>query len=253
MRRPPMNAGEWRRRRLGIIRQFAEYCGGRDPRTVIPPPDLLPDHYQRPTPYICSDEEIAVLLKATEALPSTTGLRSKTYTTIFGLYAVTGLRCSEAVQLDRDDVDLAGGVLTIRGSEVREVPPGAAPCDHRRVLARLRAAPRPSMPLASRPKFFLSERVTRRTYSRCAQTFFTLVTADWLAKPSGPRGPRLHDLRHRIAVNTLLRWYQDGDRCRKAFAESLNLSRPCACHRYLLVSDRDAGTLASGHASARSC
>jgi integrase/recombinase XerD len=23
-------------------------------------------------------------------------------------------------------------------------------------------------------------------------------------------GPRLHDLRHRLAVNTLLRWYRDG-------------------------------------------
>jgi integrase len=24
------------------------------------------------------------------------------------------------------------------------------------------------------------------------------------------RGPRLHDFRHRLAVNTLLRWYRDG-------------------------------------------
>ena len=24
------------------------------------------------------------------------------------------------------------------------------------------------------------------------------------------RGPRLHDLRHRLAINTLLRWYQRG-------------------------------------------
>ena len=31
-----------------------------------------------------------------------------------------------------------------------------------------------------------------------------------LRGPSDSRGPRLHDLRHRFAVSTLLRWYRDG-------------------------------------------
>jgi integrase len=210
MRRPPANVGEWRRRRLGIIRQFAEYCGGRDTRTVIPPPDLLPDHYQRPTPYICSDEEIAALLKATEALPSTTGLRSKTYTTIFGLYAVAGLRCNEAVQLDRDDVDLAGGVLTIRGTKFgksRLVPIHATTVDALQDYAGCRD----SLCRAPRgPSFFLSERGTRLNHSTVRKIFVSLSRQIGLRRSSGPRGPRLHDLRHRMAVNTLLRWYQNG-------------------------------------------
>ena len=31
-----------------------------------------------------------------------------------------------------------------------------------------------------------------------------------LRGPSDSRGPRLHDLRHRFAVETLVRWYRDG-------------------------------------------
>ena len=38
-------------RRLGIVRQFAQYYSALDPRTEIPPPDLLPYHYVRKPPY----------------------------------------------------------------------------------------------------------------------------------------------------------------------------------------------------------
>jgi integrase len=47
------------------------------------------------------------------------GLAS-TYATLFGLLAVTGLRLSEAINLDDGDVDLNGGVLTIREGKWRK-------------------------------------------------------------------------------------------------------------------------------------
>ena len=73
--------------RLGMVRRFARYCRPDDPRTVIPPPDLL----RRVAPYIYSDQEIIRLLKAARQLPSTIGLRPYTFATLFGLYAATGL------------------------------------------------------------------------------------------------------------------------------------------------------------------
>lgn len=42
------------------------------------------------------------------------GLKGRTFSTIFGLLAVTGLRVSEALALDREDVDLKEGILRIR-------------------------------------------------------------------------------------------------------------------------------------------
>jgi len=46
----------------------------------------------------------------------TSPLRAATYETLIGLLAVSGLRIGEAIKLDRDDVDWAGGVLLIRES-----------------------------------------------------------------------------------------------------------------------------------------
>jgi integrase/recombinase XerD len=47
--------------RLAMARRFARYCRPNDPRTVVPPPDLLPHKYRRVAPYIYSDEEIIVV------------------------------------------------------------------------------------------------------------------------------------------------------------------------------------------------
>lgn len=48
----------WWATRLGVVRQFAQYCSGRDLRTVVPPPDLLPASYRRVPPYLYKDEQI---------------------------------------------------------------------------------------------------------------------------------------------------------------------------------------------------
>jgi site-specific recombinase XerD len=77
-------------RRLGIVRQFAQYYSAVDPRTEIPPPQLLPSHYKRQPPYLYRDEEVTALIEAAACLPSSTGLRAATYATLFGLLAVTG-------------------------------------------------------------------------------------------------------------------------------------------------------------------
>ena len=60
-----------------------------------------PHHYRRKPPYIYSDEEIERLLCRTQQLASSKGLRARTFTTLFGLLAVTGMRMNEALGLDR--------------------------------------------------------------------------------------------------------------------------------------------------------
>lgn len=70
--------------RLGVVRRLAEFLSSSDPRTEVPPGNLLPGKYQRPQPYIYSDEEVMQLIYAAEELPSPTGLRAWTYRTLFG-------------------------------------------------------------------------------------------------------------------------------------------------------------------------
>src|SRR5438105_4364447 len=60
-------------KRLGLVRRFAEYQNALDPRTEIPPADLLPHRFQRKPPYLYSDEEIARLVEVAKQLHSPTG------------------------------------------------------------------------------------------------------------------------------------------------------------------------------------
>jgi len=89
-----------------MVRGFARWLKGYDERTEVPPAGLIPAKWQRPRPYIYSDKEVATVVARAAKLRSQYGLRGWTFSTLFGLIAVTGLRINEALKLDDDDVDL---------------------------------------------------------------------------------------------------------------------------------------------------
>ncbi len=193
--------------RLGMLRQFARYLSAVDPRTEIPPEGLLPSHYHRKTPYLYNDEQVLQLLKAAQQMPSPKGLRAATYSTLFGLLAVTGMRLGEAIGLDRQDIDLDQGLLKVRQAKFnksRWVPIHPTTRDklqqYRRV--RDRRCPHPKS-----PSFFLSEQGTRLTGCIVRHWFIRLSHQIGLRQPADHHGPRIHDLRHRFVIGTLRRWY----------------------------------------------
>ena len=197
-------------KRLGMVRRFAQYLLARDSRTEVPPLDLLPARVKRVLPYLYNDQEIMRLLEAAGQLPSATGLRAHTYATLFALYVVTGMRISEALQLDRDDVDLAAGVLTVRDTKFgksRHLPihPATQQALHDYSKRRDHLCPHPPA-----PSFFVAERGTRLTTGTVRWTFVKLSHQIGLRGADDRRGPRLHDFRHRFAVNTLIQWYRSG-------------------------------------------
>ena len=49
--------------RLLVVRGFARYMIGLDPRTEIPPTELIPLRKHRRTPFIYSDADIAALME----------------------------------------------------------------------------------------------------------------------------------------------------------------------------------------------
>ena len=112
---PPGRHASWASR-LTDVRGFARHVANFDPETEAPPAGLLP-RLKRAKPHIYSDAEIDALLAAALALPPANGLRRWTYHHLFGLIAVTGVRLSEAIGLQRGDVDLEEGVLTVRQSK----------------------------------------------------------------------------------------------------------------------------------------
>lgn len=100
--------------RLGMVRGFAAWLRGSDPRNEVPPSGLVAGRLRRSRPYIYSKDQIVQLVATAAKLPSSSGLRGITCSTLLGLVAVTGLRISEAIGLDDRDVDLDEGVLAVR-------------------------------------------------------------------------------------------------------------------------------------------
>ena len=103
--------------RLTMARSFAQHVSGMDPKTEILPQGLLRNHRPRKTPYLYTDGEVARLMRAAGQLESRTGLRPRTYVTLIGLLAATGMRVCEAVALKREDVNWAAGTITVHQSK----------------------------------------------------------------------------------------------------------------------------------------
>jgi integrase len=199
--------------RLTTVRIFAQWLNGVDPKNEVPPRGLIPDRYLRTRPYIYSEQEIGRILVEAEKLPSGNGIRGLTYSTLFGLIAVTGLRVSEAIALDNDDVDLAQGVLTVRrgkSGKARLVPVSESTLAHLLAYAEMR-----DRLLGSRPQsFFASDRGVRPGDCGARYNFASVCQSIGLRSPQmfGRHGvgPRIHDLRHTFAARILVNWYRAG-------------------------------------------
>jgi integrase len=149
---------------------------------------------------------VAALLAATSGLR--TAHRVATNRTLIGLLVVTGMRIGEAIALDRHDFDAEQGLITVRqgkGGKSRALPLHAtANTAVRQYLHRV------DRPAAQTAALLVSSAGTRLLQSVVQRTFRTLVRRADLLPHSAACRPRLHDIRHRFAVCTLLDAYRQG-------------------------------------------
>lgn len=199
-----------RARRLHIVRRFAQYRLQFDSNTQVPQAGLLGRTTRRLTPHIYSDQEIEQLLSATRELASRNGLRSATYHAFFGLIAAAGLRLSEAINLQRGDVDLVDGVLTIRRTKyakTRIVPLHPSSMQVLRGYAILRDQ---KVPAPTNDFFFLSARGAALDGRTVEYTFGRLrKQLGWIGRGHYPF-PRIVDMRHSFICRRLVSWYKQG-------------------------------------------
>lgn len=197
--------------RLRAIRSFARYRILTDPRTEIPPTDLLPRQRSSFQPHLFNREEIARLLAASlQRRRGAKPISRWSRYAIFGLLSVTGMRVGEALNLDLADVDLDNGVLTIRNTKFgksRLVPVHVTTCAVLKLYLEQRNAF-----LAGRnvTPFFISPLSRRITHSTLGLSFRRLSRKLGLREASDATGPRLHDMRHSMAVEVLRQCYGTG-------------------------------------------
>jgi integrase len=199
--------------RLTMIRLFAQWLHGLDPAHEVPPKGLIPYRFRRPKPHIYSDEEIKRIVETASSLSSMSGIRALTFSTLFGLIAITGLRVSETLGLDNDDVDLDNGVLTIqraKGGKTRLVPITKDVSKHLKAYVIQRDQLVGFVPQS----FFATEEGTRPDDCSARYNFAVVCQRIGLRTPQRfckhGRGPRLHDLRHTFAARTMVGWYRTG-------------------------------------------
>jgi integrase/recombinase XerD len=203
---------EARRHRWIIIRQFCLYLRRYIPETCVPDALLgrVPASPFRPR--IVQPEEMKALLAAVATIVpgSRSALRPHTYRTLLVLLYSTGLRISEALELQVGDVDLCERVITIRQTKFyksRLVPfsDGLLEflCDYQRERLRLLGPPSQDAP------FFPTMHGDRYSRGSVNDVWQELVDHAGL-REGAARGPRVHDLRHSFATLRLAAWYREG-------------------------------------------
>ncbi len=201
------------RQKYRILSSFYRYAIGRGFVATSPLPTTVPIFPPALTPYIYSTEELQRLLAATAALRTPKSpVRDLVFRTLLLLLYGTGMRIGEALALTLGEVDLAQALVTIRHAKffkTRLVPIGPRLTQELTAYAgRRRQLPLP----AGEASAFLAMHTGRPLcYDSVNRAFGRLRELAGVHRERGARyQPRLHDLRHTMAVHRLIAWYRAG-------------------------------------------
>lgn len=192
-----------------LVRQLARFLQLRGHPAYYPPLTVrLSKAYI--TARVFTRDEIRTLLAAVDRLTGDprSPIRHLVMPTLFRVLYGCGLRVGEALRLTVADVDLHGGVLTIREGKFRRdrlVPVALG------LQRRLREYAGALAPRNVQEPFFPSPRGGAYEHQAIYKTFRQLLRAAGIAHGGRGQGPRLHELRHAFAVHRLERWYRTGE------------------------------------------
>lgn len=189
-----------RRNRLLTVRRFAMAVQSEDPEHQVPPPDAFGHCVPvRKIRLLFSLEQVHQLLAAASHLQPADSIRPITYATLFGLLSATGLRVSEAIGLNIEDVTDDG--LLIHATKFRKDRLVPLHQSTHRVIQRYRTH-RSELGGIERA-LLVSNKGTRLTYSTVNSIFLQLMREIGLRGAPGEPGACIHDLRHTFAVRSL--------------------------------------------------
>jgi integrase len=186
--------------RLKTLCRFARYIYLEDNRHELPPAGHFAYHKKRRLPYIYSDDEVNSLIEAALQLGTPDSLQPYTYANLIALLAVTGLRISEALKLQLPDITIDG--LLIRNTKFRKSR--LVPLHDSVEQGLERYIIRRQLCLSMSQAVFITDEGQQLSYSKVHYTFNKLLKSAKLTPQAGLDLPRLHDFRHRFAINALL-------------------------------------------------
>ncbi len=189
-----------RRNRLLTVRRFALMLNAEDSRHQVPPTNVFGDlSFKRIRPHIYTDAEINRLLVAAGALSPKGSIRPVTYITLISILASTGIRISEALALQVDDLTQDGLVIRkTKFNKSRLVPVHQTTrdgiCHYLEVRKHVGGLD---------DSLFISMHGSGISYSTVNSVFRELTRIAGLRSEPHCSSPRMHDFRHTFAVRSL--------------------------------------------------
>ena len=187
-----------RHTRHQTICRFAQYLRIEDSRHELPLANHFGYRKTRRVPHIYSRDEIDALVLAATRLPSSDLLLPKTYAALISLLAATGLRISEALHLLVSDITSNG--LLIRRTKFQKTR--LVPLHATAVTGLARYLTHRQEARCGGDHVFVSDEGQPLVYWKVHSVFRTLLKSAGI-EPSAGRWPRIHELRHTLAVRAL--------------------------------------------------
>jgi site-specific recombinase XerD len=191
-----------------LMNNFASYLQKRGYSVYVPPINSSPIRRSNHIPYIFTPDELKHFFNAIDNYPiANINNRNIIDPVLFRLLYGTGLRVSEALNLQIKDVNLDEGVLTIlhaKNNRDRLVPMDQSLTNRMIVMAEN------IHQFKDKTSFFFPNTRENRIDKSTVYCRFRdyLLMADISHTKSGPR---VHDLRHNFAVSCLKKWVFSGE------------------------------------------
>ncbi len=198
-----------RETRVKVVRTFVAYLRERGATDVLPPASLKPEP-RTYVPYAFEEGELRRFFEACDSIKPYFGRRASTIRKLtvpvfFRLLYSTGMRTTEARVLERGDVDLEHGVVSIRKSKGYDQHYVAMHATMAALMASYDRAIDGLQP--SRRYFFQSIKGSHY----CREWVGSSFRALWeQANGSAPEAPVPYDLRHHYAISNINSWADDG-------------------------------------------
>lgn len=202
-----------RSHRISVLRGLGDYMIRMGYNVKAIPRRLAPYRDYAYTPYIFSEHELGLILRAIDRLCENGISRHSDliFPIVFRILIGCGTRITETLHIEKNDIDLENGTLILRHTKdaKERIIPMAASLVKRCILYRTKCQVFRTFDSAS--WFFPNKHGLPYSSATAYKLFRRVLFVAGISHGGKGKGPRLHDLRHSYAVRVLNKWVQAGN------------------------------------------
>ena len=202
-----------RSHRISVLRGLGAYMVRMGYKSKVIQRRLAPYRDYPYTPYIFSEQELGIMLRAVDRLCENGISRHSDliFPIVFRILIGCGTRITETLHIEKKDIDLESGTLILRHTKdaKERIIPMAASLIKRCRLYRTKC--QVFRNFDSTPWFFPNRYGLPYSSGTAYNLFRRVLSIAGISHGGRGKGPRLHDLRHTYAVRVLNKWVLTGN------------------------------------------